>query len=171
MINNNIHENEYVENDLSDEADDSREDERNQFIGNQNINNKFNIHNNNLNSLNSINKNEFIKSNSNNLSVVGAGKKQKEPGSNMLKWNRNLTLGKSSHNNLNPGSSADVSSNFINEENQFGNLHGSSSNINDGHNINNMYKINPFVDNTSTFMHNDYENIKRNSRFLNKSNN
>lgn len=174
MINHNINENEDIENNLSDEANYSHEEEQNDFIINNNNNNKnnFNLNMHNLNSLNSINKHEFINNNNNNnnlnsnsvnnLNSTAAAKKIKESNPNILKWNRNLTLGKSSHNYLNPGSSADVSSNFINnEENHFGNMQGNSSNINDGHNahINHLYKINPFIDNTSVFMHNDYENI------------
>ena len=168
MINNNINENEDIENNQSYEAEDSREDETNDFLINDNSNNNnFNLHNHNLNNLNSFSKNQFdnhnpnVYSMANNTNASAAGKMTKEPNSNMLKWNRNLTLGKSSHNNFNPGSSADVSSNFINEENHFGNMHGSSSNNIDALNvnINHMYKINPFIDNTSTFIHNDYENI------------
>lgn len=155
MVNNNINENEDIENNLSEKADDSQEDDVNEFVNNHNNNVNFNIPNNNLNNSNSLNKNEFI--NNNNLSAVGAGKKPKE--SNLLKWNRHLTLGKGSQNNLNPSSSNEVSPNFINQENRFGNMHGSSNNINDGHILNNIYKINPFVDNTSSFMNNDYENI------------
>ena len=161
--NNNINENENRENNLSDESNDSHEDERTEYLSNNNNNDNFNNfnsninnmdYNRNLNCLNSVNKNEYI---NNNSSAVGAGKKSKDSNSNMLKWTRHLTLGKGSYNNLN---SFDVSSNFINEENHFGNLHGSNSNINDGNNrINNLYKVNPFVDNTSTFMNNDYENI------------
>jgi len=177
MIQNNIEENEDIENNPSDEANYSRdEDERNDFICNSGNNNKNNLnnlhlHNQNLSSLTSIiNKNEFINNNNNIIGIGGnnqlasaAGKKTKESNNyNLRHLNRNLTLGKNSHHNFNPGFSPEVSSNFIIQDNHFSKQQGSNSNTNDGHALNNhhmMYKMNPFIDNTSTFLHNDYDNI------------
>lgn len=75
-------------------------------------------------------------------------KKNRDLTPNNIRCNRNLTLGRQSQNQLNCGTDANSSN---------------CDQKNDGyisHNENqNNFKINPFVDNTSTFIQQDYENI------------
>jgi len=81
----------------------------------------------------------------------------KEKTANLIKWNRNLTLGKGSQNNL-IVSSEDPSINNFKDENHIGYLDNDAHEIDDTSNTN-INKISPFLYNSATFLPNDYENI------------
>lgn len=70
---------------------------------------------------------------------------RRENSGGMLKWSRHLTLGKSGQNQM-------FSNNEENNNEEISNRNNFKNNF---ENI----KVNPFVDNTSTFINNDYENM------------
>jgi len=150
IIGNNSNE-EDEENNLSEEANFGEPNEYAKNI-NCNIGPNFNSYQNDV-----ANK---IHNNNKNINQVHTDIKlrNRELSNNMIKWNRNLTLGKSSQNNV-VASSADISPNNM-DENHFGmQSNSSNNNLNENSNINKIYNMNPFVDNTSTFINNDFENI------------
>ncbi len=128
-------------------------------IINKNIINSNKCKNYNYNSNNSNNNilNDKINNDMDSNYRKQETKHSREMSPNNIKWNRNLTLGKGSQSIINLNS-ANVSANNINNENHFITMHGNSSNLNSGE-LNHTYKVNPFVDNTSTFIQNDYDNI------------
>ena len=128
------------QNDIDSEAELISQNENEENFENEEISSPENRGNNNIN-------NNYYSTGNQKHQAIRKHQRQESTGKN-FKYNRHLTLGKSGQQHI----FGSIEENNNNEEKDRGMQYNFNSNIEN-------FKVNPFVDNTSTFINNDYENM------------